>query len=343
MDQPDTAIDTAAILQILRARLQAQHDSKGSAPHGSGPFFIGESGPGSPFVWDEEIAQRTAIAFTELGTQWPQFELRPDQLAFAYAVALEGKRAVQGDSKALALGMGCGEGKQDGFAVGMRVAWEWAISQDYQPKFLFVTSTPDLLSQMAASRSLQAIRGPSRGRDHTLKITDSAIHLHQGGHSTHRIGSLPGIHLIDNQQLLQLSLDVSEGAVCPLFDGLSKVYLDEVQAWFAHTPLIRTRSGGEYQRLLQESPALAGELDRELELLEQLFLHVRRLTHKHPEWVRYSNKRHQRRFDDGALTRNGHPVLPTLHTKLKSRYPQAIAQLGLTKLSDFAQRCDLFV
>jgi len=271
---------------------------------------------------DPELAADIARRFADLATRWPgTFQMRPDQLAFAYLGAESGCAALEGRAQAFALEMGCGEGKQEGLAVAMAATLGRAarLGRD-DARVLFITSTPELVRQMAASPALAGGEIP--------------LHLHDEI-PTPAAGRKAGLHLMDVNTLLACMLDIRAGGRHSLLDEADKVFADEAQVFLQHNPVIRSRGRDILSRLRRHEPIQAERAQAELALLETLYASVTAAMAENPQRVRHCGNRHARRF----AFDEGYPRA-RLHRTLSEQAPEAMHTLSLCDEASLQPLCD---
>ena len=159
------------------------------------------------------IVKDIADEYAQLASQWQNgaFELRDKQLLFTYECI---SSTLNPNKAPVALSLACGEGKQEGFAVAIKLSYKFLKQKKKTAKLLFITATTDLMEQMKNSLPLKNLPYVYRvGKDISYKDTNQE-----------------GIYLCDFATYLKLSLLQKKGASVKLFKNLDRIFADEFHA-----------------------------------------------------------------------------------------------------------------
>jgi len=236
--------------------------------------------------YDEKIAKETASLYTTLASKWgAHFELRSKQLLFSYLTILS---VMQSHKEPLALGLGCGEGKQEGFGVALVGAYELLKQKNNHAKLLFITASEDLVQQMRDSLPLKDLQ-------HIYAI-DENISAHDA--------KADGIYLCDFSTFLRLSLYQKKGADYTLFKNLDKIFVDEFHALLASSNHITSQEPNINNFLSKEKKRLLAKFKAYKELLED----IQKLKQTYPKLVSHSINRYKTAFNPSIIKKDGKPL-----------------------------------
>ena len=271
---------------------------------------------------DIKLIDTIAKYFAYTKEHWEDgvFELRAKQLLFAYHIAYY---TLNNPHMPLSLGLGCGEGKQEGFAVAMRSVWELYIQREAkEPKLLFLSATTDLVTQMKESV-------PFRDFAH-LHLLDEDLKTNEAKSS--------GIYLCDFTTYLYFGVRTKYGYDYSLFKNIDKIFVDEIHALLHSSPYIISTKLITPREL---SKTQTKELKEVFVAYQKLQETIKELSKRNPKLIAQSDKRDKAAFNPYKLKKDGVLMEEYLYNTLKSSEKQLLKKLNLKNKNSFYALLDV--
>jgi len=245
---------------------------------------------------DEKLIKDISKEFAKLHLAWRDgiFELRSKQLLFAYLLAYD---VIRNTQKPIALSLGCGEGKQEGFAIALKLSYTTLKKQNKKAKLLFLTATNELVMQMRDSLPLQGLEYL-----YTLEDEPKA-----------QDAKKDGIYLLEFKTYLKVMLEQKQGAKYALLDGVIKIFIDELHAFLSSSSHIKAQTN---QNLLFDHAYQKSALNK-FKLYKKLIEEIKTLQKSHPEIITHSPKRGICFFNAKAIKIKGQLAQAYLFSLLK--------------------------
>jgi len=274
---------------------------------------------------DTELTDLIANSFANIFSSWSEgeFELREDQLYFAYKIALQSLQSYKTNSQEpLALSLGCGEGKQEGFAVAITTAFDLIVKRyAKKPKFLFLTASDDLVLQMKNSI-------PFKDFAHLYTI-DEKLKTHQAKQE--------GIYICDFKSYLSICLNQKDGASYALFENLDKVFVDEFHALLSSTSHI-------HSKVFKHINHLRG-FDKtrymtKFKNYKKLLVMVEELAKEYPTLLAHSTHRDTSSFNPYNLSKENLSIQAYLYKQLNNQDSEFLKTLHVDSIVSFVKLLD---
>lgn len=241
-------------------------------------------------------------------------------MKFAYEIANNALSCSK--NTPLALQLGCGEGKQEGFAIAMRAVWELYPKRYHRvPKLLFLTATTDLIEQMSSSL-------PFADFD-ALKIIDASLTTHEA--------SKGGIYLCDFRSYLFFALKTKRGASYSLFKKIDSILVDEFHALLASSPYIMS---GDSASLRDSFDSQKESLYAKLTAYQKLLFRVKSLYEDRPNLIAQSKKRGIASFNPLDLTSNKQTIQKSLYDSYSKEHPKELEIMNIGNFYQFVLLLD---
>jgi len=267
----------------------------------------------SHVAYDTAIAAKILTHYNNLAKSWgSRFELRPKQLLFSYLSILS---IFEPEKKPLALGLGCGEGKQEGFGVALVGAYELLMQRRGYAKLLFITASEDLVQQMKDSLPLQGVKD--------VFTVDEDISAHECACS--------GIYLCDFDTFLRLSLHQKKGGKYKLFHNLDRIFVDEFHALLATSSHITAHTPNINNFLAKDKRALLAKFEAYKMLLED----IKSLKQTYPKLVSHSKDRYKAAFNPSIVLKEGKPLEFWFYKEYLKNKQNSIKALEINSFGDF--------
>ena len=269
---------------------------------------------------NKDIVKEIADEYAQLASQWQNgtFELRDKQLLFTYECI---SSTLSPNKAPVALSLACGEGKQEGFAVALKLAYKFLKQKNKTAKLLFITATTDLMEQMKNSLPLKNLPYVYRvGKDLSYKDANQE-----------------GIYLCDFATYLELSLLQKKGASIKLFENLDRIFADEFHALLSSSKhVISNEPDVNYHDAKKRRKYLLKFL-----AYKKIMQDVMSLKAEFPQAIAHSNKRNQATFNPYRLTKNGVVLQRYLYKKyLNAQNDNPLKPLGITSYFELVTLLD---
>ena len=261
-----------------------------------------------------------ADEYAQLASQWQNgaFELRDKQLLFTYECI---SSTLNPNKAPVALSLACGEGKQEGFAVAIKLSYKFLKQKKKTAKLFFITATTDLMEQMKNSLPLKNLPYVYRvGKDISYKDAKQE-----------------GIYLCDFATYLKLSLLQKKGASVKLFKNLDRIFADEFHALLSSSKhIISNEPNVNYHNAEKKRKYLLKFL-----AYKRIMKDVVSLQAEFPKAIAHSRKRNHATFNPYRLTKDGVVLQRYLYKKyLNTQDDNPLKALGIASYFEFLALLD---
>ena len=258
---------------------------------------------------DEKLLIDISSNFKEIALKWRDktFEPRESQLLFSYLLC----NNALSSNKPIALSLGCGEGKQEGFGVALKTLYN-----KEQSKLLFLSANEDLLMQMKNSTPLKDLQ-----------------HIHIVDENTPSdFCKKPAIYLMSFKTYLFWMLRQKTGYTHSVLKDVKKVFVDEFHAFINSAPYIISNTAINHHN----QKGVISKLLSYKELLQML----QELHKEQPQIIAQSTKRSVASFNPHNIKKANIPLQQWLYDKITTQKPYILEVLEIQNYHTFCQLLD---